>query len=288
MHPCGRGVKAENSGRCPHLWRASAAVPGRHRSRVPDRREKREKRASWIIGPSSRRFEKRSGRLSAKARWRTISRPSPGWRPIASAWRSRRRTDAATRGAFSLQSISKLFTLMLVMSRIGDEIWTRVGKGPSGAPFDALVLLEHEAGVPRNPFINAGALVVARLPALDHLGAGAAAAGRYACSPPAKRSISLSSWRARSAHTNAALLHLMKAHGRIVNEVEPVLDLYCHQCSLAMSCADLARACLPLAAEDFPPLLQESVLTAGQARPGPPLVLRVLHAARDLPRRGRL
>ncbi|GLY36877.1 hypothetical protein Amsp01_029010 [Amycolatopsis sp. NBRC 101858] len=60
---------------------------------------------------------------------------------------------------FSVQSMSKVFTLALVLSR-GDGVWSRVGREPSGDPFNSLVQLEHEDGIPRNPFINAGALVV--------------------------------------------------------------------------------------------------------------------------------
>jgi glutaminase len=181
--------------------------------------------------------------------------------------RSAKVGDAAV--PFSIQSIAKLFTLMLVMSRIGDEIWTRVGKEPSGAPFNSLVLLEYEKGVPRNPFINAGALVVA-----DCLLSMSAEPERLlrdymrvlAADPVLDFDLVVARSERRHAHTNAALAHLMKAHGTILNEVDPLLDLYCHQCSLAMSCVDLARACLPLAARGFSPLLQESVLTAGQAK----------------------
>jgi glutaminase len=61
---------------------------------------------------------------------------------------------------FSIQSISKLFTLMLAFGMVGDGIWTRCGKEPSGTKFNSLVQLEYDDGIPRNPFINAGALVV--------------------------------------------------------------------------------------------------------------------------------
>ena len=61
---------------------------------------------------------------------------------------------------FSLQSVTKLFALALAFSREGDSIWTRVGREPSGNPFNSLVQIEHERGIPRNPFINAGALVI--------------------------------------------------------------------------------------------------------------------------------
>src|SRR5512145_355850 len=62
---------------------------------------------------------------------------------------------------FSIQSISKVFTLTLALGKVGDELWKRVGREPSGTSFDSIIQLEHEQGVPRNPFINAGAIVVA-------------------------------------------------------------------------------------------------------------------------------
>src|SRR5580704_3978248 len=64
------------------------------------------------------------------------------------------------RRRFSIQSISKVFTLALVIEKDGEALWTRVGREPSATPFNSLVQLEYEHGIPRNPFINAGALVV--------------------------------------------------------------------------------------------------------------------------------
>jgi glutaminase len=170
---------------------------------------------------------------------------------------------------FSIQSIAKVFALMLVLSRVGDEIWTRVGKEPSGAPFNSLILLEHERGVPRNPFINAGALVVA-----DCLLSVSREPERLlrdyarllAGNPRLDINPAVAASERRHAHVNAALAHLMKAHGTIAHDVDRVLDLYCHQCALAMGCIDLARAFLPLAAGGFSPSLGESVLTARQAK----------------------
>ena len=61
---------------------------------------------------------------------------------------------------FSIQSISKVFTLTLALGMVGDRLWRRVGREPSGNPFNSIVQLERECGVPRNPFINAGAIAV--------------------------------------------------------------------------------------------------------------------------------
>jgi hypothetical protein len=61
---------------------------------------------------------------------------------------------------FSIQSISKVFTLTLALGKVGDRLWRRVGREPSGSPFNSVVQLEYEHGIPRNPFINAGAIAV--------------------------------------------------------------------------------------------------------------------------------
>lgn len=60
---------------------------------------------------------------------------------------------------FSIQSISKVFTLSLALKHYGEHVWDRVGREPSGSAFNSIVQLENE-GIPRNPLINAGAIVV--------------------------------------------------------------------------------------------------------------------------------
>ena len=62
--------------------------------------------------------------------------------------------------AFSIQSISKVFALTLALGAVGDQLWRRVGREPSGSAFNSIVQLETEHGIPRNPFINAGAIVL--------------------------------------------------------------------------------------------------------------------------------
>ena len=170
---------------------------------------------------------------------------------------------------FSIQSISKLFSLMLAISRMGDRVWTRVGKEPSGDPFNSMVLLEHEQGFPRNPFINAGALAVTDC-LLSSSQDPKDLIRDYMRILSQNFSVDFDSVIAQSelghADTNLALAHLMKSHGRIENSVDDLLDTYCHQCSLAMSCRDLARAALPLAALGYSPIMGESVLTARQSR----------------------
>lgn len=170
---------------------------------------------------------------------------------------------------FSIQSISKLFTLMLAMSLMGDEIWTRVGKEPSGSAFNSLVHLEYESGVPRNPFINAGALAV-----LDAVMSRRRDVKRvlldYVQVLSRNFEIDYDPLVARSekntAHQNFAIAHLLKSHGRLDGNVRQLLDAYCHQCALTMNCEDLCRALLPLANGGVSKALGEVVLTERQTK----------------------
>ncbi len=150
------------------------------------------------------------------------------------------------RTPFSVQSISKVFTLALTLARDGDAVWRRVGKEPSGNPFNSLVQLEYEHGVPRNPFINAGALVITdRLLSLtgDARGVLRDFLRAESGNPTVDFDTVIAASEAEHGHRNAALAHFMASYGNIENPVPTVLEHYFWQCSLAMNCADLARAC---------------------------------------------
>ncbi|WP_328914194.1 MULTISPECIES: glutaminase [unclassified Streptomyces] len=144
---------------------------------------------------------------------------------------------------FSIQSISKLFTLALVLARGGDAIWQRVGREPSGNPFNSLVQLETERGIPRNPFINAGAIVVTdRLQSLTGGAAGAVRAFLRAESgnPLLDTDPAVAASEAAHGHRNAALAHFIASHGNLENPVETVLAEYYGHCAIEASCRDLA------------------------------------------------
>lgn len=146
---------------------------------------------------------------------------------------------------FSIQSISKVFSLSLAMKVIGEDLWSRVDVEPSGDPFNSLSQLEHEAGIPRNPFINAGALVVADV-LVSAFSNPKAALLAFLHEITGDSSIGFDERVAASekAHgfRNYAMVNYMKSFGNIENSVEEVLDLYFHQCSIAMSCKELAQA----------------------------------------------
>jgi len=166
------------------------------------------------------------------------------------------RTGEALR-SFSIQSISKVFTLLLALETIPpDELWERVGREPSGTPFNSLMQLENERGIPRNPFINSGAIVVT-----DAIAAHSASPVPHLMNMVRKLAgnpgIIIDEEVARSeedhGHRNAAIAHFLKSHGNLRAEAHRVLHLYFRQCAIAMSAMDLARAFLPLANEGVVP-----------------------------------
>ena len=169
---------------------------------------------------------------------------------------------------FSIQSVSKVFNLVLAMRIIGEQVWERVGVEPSGNAFNSLVQLEYEQGIPRNPFINAGAHVVTDI-LLDHLDEPNTEMLRFVeklrCADVAYDE---EVFRSELEHgfTNKALVNFMKAHGNINHSVDEVLDVYYHQCAIEMSCQGLARSFLFLANKGIVPASGERILTESQTK----------------------
>ena len=151
---------------------------------------------------------------------------------------------------FSIQSISKVFALAMCLSIKGDALWTRVGKEPSGTSFNSLIQLEVEKGVPRNPFINAGAIVMADI-ILSHYEDAEGEFLRFVRAVSGNETIcyntSVANSERETGYLNAAIANLLKYHGTIENDIESVLHLYFMMCSIEMSCRELSLAFLAFA-----------------------------------------
>jgi glutaminase len=148
---------------------------------------------------------------------------------------------------FSIQSISKVFTLTLALGKAGDRLWHRVGREPSGSPFNSVVQLEFERGKPRNPFINAGAIAVTDLILSGHqpreaLGEILRFMRFVADDPSITIDEKVAASEQRTGFRNAALANYMKSFGVLDNPVDLTLGVYFHQCAIAMSCRQLAMA----------------------------------------------
>lgn len=149
-----------------------------------------------------------------------------------------------TKELFSIQSISKVLTLSLAFKLIGDDLWQRVDVEPSGDPFNHLSLLEQENGIPRNPLINAGAIIIADIlvshfnnPKQEFLEYVRKVAGDISIEYDMK----VASSEKRTGFKNYAAAYLIKSFHNLENSVDDVLDFYFHQCSLQMSCQQLVK-----------------------------------------------
>jgi glutaminase len=175
---------------------------------------------------------------------------------------------------FPIQSMSKVFSLILAMQKLGDEdvvtdeLWCRVGREPSGDPFNSLVQLEHEGGIPRNPMINAGALVVDDV-LIDH------------CKDPdeSMRDLvreltgdditidpAIATSEGGASHRNRAMANLMASFGNLHHTVDEVLSTYNDQCATMMTARQVARSMRFLANDGVEPESGKQILSAPLAR----------------------
>ncbi|WP_020188219.1 glutaminase [Methylopila sp. 73B] len=172
---------------------------------------------------------------------------------------------------FSIQSVSKVFTLTLALGKAGDRLWRRVGREPSGSPFNSIVQLEREHGVPRNPFINAGAIAVTDAIVSGHqpreaLGEILRFMQFLADDDTITIDEAVAASEQRTGFRNAALANYMKSFGVIENPVDYTLGVYFHHCAIAMSCRQLAMAGRFLAHSGVQPSTGRSVVTPERAR----------------------
>jgi glutaminase len=177
--------------------------------------------------------------------------------------------DAST--LFSIQSISKVFTLTIGLGKLGDAIWNHVGREPSGDPFNSITVLEFESGRPRNPFINAGAIAVVDAIMMGHepketLGEILRFVHFIADDDSIRFDHKVAASEMDHRDRNAALAHFMKSFGHIKHDVDKVLGVYFHQCAIAMSCEQLARAGLFLVSNGVNQHTGIRVINAQQSR----------------------
>lgn len=170
---------------------------------------------------------------------------------------------------FSLQSIAKVFSLSMVYSQLGESVWSRVGVEPSGNPFNSLVQLEYEKGVPRNPFINAGALIICDFlfdmyanPEQELLNF----VREIASNSQINFNLKVAESEKQSSFRNKALINLMKSFGNINNDVDQILDFYYKMCSLEMSTDDLAQTFLIYANRGILPSTGEQILSLSKSK----------------------
>lgn len=170
---------------------------------------------------------------------------------------------------FSIQSISKVFTLAMAIKEFDEDVWKRVGKEPSGTRFNSLVQLESDEGIPRNPFMNAGAIVItdmithnAEQLKKDLLQFVKGLTGN----PKVSYNYDVAQSEKNTGYRNVALANFIKSFGNLNNQPEDVLDAYYHQCAIQMSCEDLSRAFVFLANRGYSPFCDQQILNPRQTK----------------------
>lgn len=149
---------------------------------------------------------------------------------------------------FSIQSISKVFSLAACLSFFGDRLWERVGVEPSGSAFNSMILLEAEKGKPRNPFINAGAIVLADMLLSycdDAENKFLHFMRKISGSDTLNYREDVAKGEREKGYLNAAIANMLKYYGNLQGDIERVLMFYFRMCSIEMSCKELAHALIP-------------------------------------------
>ena len=170
---------------------------------------------------------------------------------------------------FSVQSITKILSLTLAYKFEGIKLWDRVDVEPSGNPFNSLLQLEVDLGKPRNPFINAGAIVVCDV-LVSHLNSPKEDFLDFCKDisniPTLKYNEKVAQSEKSSGYRNVALCNFIKSFGNIKNDVDVVLDFYFHMCSLEMTCKELSKIFLYLTIDNFTTQKGEKVITESQTK----------------------
>lgn len=170
---------------------------------------------------------------------------------------------------FSIQSIAKVLALVLAYKQEDEKLWERVGVEPSGTSFNSLFQLEFNLGIPRNPLINSGALVISDIlvsyltnPKNDFIEFVRDISGN----PDINYCPRIAESEKLTGHRNAALINLMKSFGNIKNDIEVVLDFYFNLCSIEMTCRELSRTFLFLATYGVNPYTNETVISVSKSK----------------------
>lgn len=170
---------------------------------------------------------------------------------------------------FSIQSIAKVLSLVLAYKLEGEKLWERVGVEPSGTSFNSLFQLEFNLGIPRNPLINSGALVISDIlvrhlknPKVDFIEFVRNISGN----PDIDYCSRIAESEKLAGYRNAALINLMKSFGNIKNDIDVVLDFYFNLCSIEMTCSELSKTFLFLAAYGVNPHTNERVLSISKSK----------------------
>ena len=170
---------------------------------------------------------------------------------------------------FSIQSIAKVLSLIMAYNLENEKLWKRVGVEPSGTPFNSMVLLEHNKGIPRNPLVNAGALVICDIlisrlenPKQELLAFVREVSGF----PDINFNLKVVESEKSKGYRNASSINLMKSFGNIENDIDEVLDFYFNLCSIEMTCKELSHTFLFLANNGVTPKTNKRIVSVSKSK----------------------
>lgn len=170
---------------------------------------------------------------------------------------------------FSIQSIAKVLSLAMAYNLMGESLWSRVSVEPAGTSFNSLVQLEHNLGIPRNPLLNAGAMIICDVlitnlekPQEEFLKFLRQLSGN----PDIEFCPRIAQSERATGYKNAALINLMKSFSNIKNDIHVVLDFYFNLCSIEMTCREVARTFLFLANNGIDPYSSHKILSSSKSK----------------------
>lgn len=152
-----------------------------------------------------------------------------------------------TCGRFTMQSVVKIFTLLLALHDRGESyVFERVGRDQAVGAFNSFETFDRTTGVPVNPFVNSGALTVVDMLRGDDPEHKVARVLQLVRSLSGNPTITIDEDLARSelerSDRNRALGYFMRSSGLMSSDVDEILWAYCQLCAIEVGVEDLARA----------------------------------------------
>ncbi|KYH34014.1 glutaminase [Clostridium tepidiprofundi DSM 19306] len=173
---------------------------------------------------------------------------------------------------FTIQSVSKVITLMLAILDNGkDYVFSKVGMEPTESAFNSIINLEtNTLRKPLNPMINAGAITIVSLLSGENSDDKFNRILKFTRKITGNDSLNINeqvySSEKATGNRNRALAHFMKSLDIIEGDVEEILDVYFKQCSIEVTCTDIARIGAMLANDGVLPWNNERVISREATR----------------------
>lgn len=172
---------------------------------------------------------------------------------------------------FAIESISKVFTLALVMDQIGkDGIRRKIGTSPTGLPFNSVMALELHNGKPLSPLVNAGAIATTSLVEggdAEEVWAKVLDIQSQFAAKKLKLSDAVNTSEQDTNFHNRAIAWLLYSAGACYCDPVRAVDVYTRQCSTLINTEDLAVMAGTLANGGINPLTHQRVVKAEHIAP---------------------